>query len=142
MIHKTKDGKQLLIAEMDNNHIKNTIKMFCIRIEGLSDIVDNGGTNALPKSQFVIAGGAKLYKALSPEAAAGKLQYFVKKIQPYVLEAAIRGIELTAELQKAFNRQEALTTVVEFSNYEIVDIEESNNVQNLLDYFPDTEFEV
>ena len=106
-IHRTANGEEMMIAQMSDDHLIETIKLFCSRIETCAKIL-NG---------IKIEGGA-LIRALRPEfsqeAMKEKATLLVRdldeEIQPYVMEACLRNLNISEFLQQAYERKEKLPT--------------------------------
>ena len=101
-IHKTAEGHEILIAEMEDSHLLNTINLFCRRI-GEAVRVINLEEDVKPDK--VIAHLQPRYSAANLLAKARKeLTDLDEKIAPYIVEAALRGLSVSALLQKAYQR--------------------------------------
>jgi hypothetical protein len=106
-IHRTANGEEMMIAQMSDDHLIETIKLFCSRIETCAAVL-NG---------IKIEGGA-LIRALRPEfsqeAMKEKATLLVRdlneEIQPYVMEACLRNLNISEFLQQAYERKEKLAT--------------------------------
>ena len=106
-IHRTTNGEDMMIAQMSDDHLIKTIKLLCSRIEACAKIL-NG---------IKIEGGA-LIGALRPEfseeAMKKKATLLVRnldeEIQPYVMEACLRNLNISEFLQQAYERKAKLPT--------------------------------
>jgi len=98
--HKTREGQIMMICEMDDKHLLNTIIM---NLRTIKDIIFIANTTE-PLDLYE----AELYghKKINKKQAAQFTKEFAKKIAPYILEATIRNIvtELIPEIQRTFNR--------------------------------------
>lgn len=112
MKHTTKDGKTMLIAEMDNNHLSNTINLICSRISDIAQILDSGTPlKSMTKSQAVMLNIDEVYKEIDEEHLEDILHSATEHLQPYVFEASLRDMNVTPILQRTFKRSEALVIV-------------------------------
>ncbi|BAQ65570.1 hypothetical protein [Geminocystis sp. NIES-3709] len=109
-LHKMKDGNSILICQMDDNHLINFIKLLCRKI--------NQSTQILENSNFK---GSVIFQALNPtlskgikEKAEAQIRYATSTISPYVLEATLRGLNITELLQSAFQRTEQMPSINTF----------------------------
>jgi len=101
-----------LIAEMEDNHLLNTIKFFLRRIKELSAILDSDGNILqMTRSQAALTGAKIAQDHFDPEVIQDRLQEGVEKLHPYVLEAVLRGMEIKELLQDAFGRTEKIQPV-------------------------------
>jgi hypothetical protein len=106
-IHRTTEGEEMMIAQMRDDHLIKTIKLLCSRI----------GTCAKILNGIKIEGGA-LIGALRPEFSeeAMKKQATLlvreldEEIQPYVIEACLRNLNISGYLQEAYQRREKIAT--------------------------------
>lgn len=106
--HETRDGQEMMICQMSDEHLLNTIRVYCTKIEQCVKVI-NGIQN--------IEGG-KLIAVLNPkysqenmiEQATYTIKKLDKNIQPYIMEAALRGINVTELIQKAYQRKAKIAT--------------------------------
>ena len=106
-IHRTRDGEEMMIAQMSDDHLIKVIKLLCSRIATCVKILN--GVN--------IKGGA-LIAALRPEFSqeAMKKQATLlirdldEKIKPYVIEAYLRNLNISEFLQEAYQRKAKIPT--------------------------------
>lgn len=103
--HRTKDGEVMLIAQMTGDHLLATIDMYCNRIKEAVDLVDKLAT--LKESEKILYGLTNP-KGTDTVKLAGVINQSAEGLVPYVLEASIRGLHITAKLQAAFGRKEAI----------------------------------
>lgn len=97
--HKTKEGVTMLIAEMGDEHLLSTIAIFCNNIGTFREILDN--PKELKKSEKILYGSDNM----SEGEAGSKLLSLTDKLTSYVFEAAIRGLNVSGMLQKAYGRK-------------------------------------
>ena len=97
-IHVTNEGVQMMVCEMEDNHLLNTIKLYCRQLKKVVSLI----RAAAPMDEYDRA----LYgiDTLKPEDAAKLTQRFATKLAPYVLEASLRGLDVSTYLQDAFDR--------------------------------------
>lgn len=105
-IHTQENGVSMLIAEMDDDHLTNTIQMLCTKIQLLGEIIST--KNVEFENPIVQALMPKLDTANIQKQAKEKLQSFDQIIKPYVHEAALRGLDVSKMLQDAYQRKTAL----------------------------------
>ena len=97
-IHRTTEGKEIMIAQMNDDHLIKQIKLLCTKIATCVKILN--GVN--------IEGNA-LIAALRPEfsqeamkkQATLSIKNFDEKIKPYVIEACLRNLNISEFLQEA-----------------------------------------
>jgi hypothetical protein len=100
--HTTAEGHEILIAEMENDHLLRTINLFCRRLAQAIQIMNREENLTTDK---VIAHLQPRYSAASLMAKARQeLTEIDRKIAPYVVEAALRGLTVSHLLQKAYQR--------------------------------------
>lgn len=110
-LHQMKDGGTILICQMENNHLINMIKSLCRKIKYCTQILE--GNNVLKNSTIFKALKPSLNKELVNQAEEN-IRYAVNKLQPYVLEACLRNLEISEILQSAFDRNQKIPSIVEF----------------------------
>lgn len=104
MIHKTKDGKMILISQMEDSHLKNTIDLFIKQIKECQSIMDD---EVKHKSNLdYITSGLDMRN--SKDRAESTLKKILHTIPYYVYEATIRGINYTEQLQDMYSRTGSL----------------------------------
>lgn len=98
--HTTKDGTVMFIAEMEDDHLKNTILMITntLRAAKLA-LGGNVGLSKFNKAMFGIDDVTNEAKAKS------LIQSCYDKVCPYVFEAALRGLDISKQLQDVFERE-------------------------------------
>ena len=90
--HRTATGRRVLIPQMTDNHLKNTIRMYIANLAEAKNIVNEVDTQT-PFDLIVTAPAAS-----TPEHAINVIEHYESKLGPYVLEAAIRGLVIEVEL--------------------------------------------
>ena len=91
--HKTAIGHEILIAEMEDEHLLRTINLFCRRLAQASEIMNREENLTTDK---VIAHLQPRYSAASLMAKARQeLTEIDQKIAPYIVEAALRGLTVS-----------------------------------------------
>ena len=100
MYHKTKNWQTMLIAQMDNDHLVNTINLIIKQIKDWQEILESW----FSKSNL----DAILSWYTSPklkEKAEDVIKRNLKNLPYYIFEATIRWISYTNELQWLFARE-------------------------------------
>ena len=102
--HTTRDGVTMLVANMEDSHLLNTIKLLCKDIEQnrlvlISDIEET--------SIDYILSWYDLWDL--KEFAKNKIRNGYNNILIYVLEASIRWLDISTQLQEAFWRKDLLS---------------------------------
>ncbi|BFM39936.1 hypothetical protein [Synechocystis sp. LKSZ1] len=105
-MHTTKDGTQMLIAEMNNDHLLNTIKTWCQKIKVSREILEN--PNKIQQNVVLQAINKSYSLESTMDRATDLIETSHKKLLPYCLEAALRGLEITPTLQEAYGRKEGV----------------------------------
>lgn len=101
--HTTANGETKLIAEMDSEHLKNTIKLILKKYKEAANSIGSAGGITLEMQLLGIYA--------DPDEIKKHLQYLLSVLPPYVLEAMLRGIDLSKEIQDAIGRSEAIPTI-------------------------------
>lgn len=104
--HTTSDGVEMLIASMDNNHLLNTIKIHAKRIHSARHSLQGGAVED------------PLIQIFQPEYCRAAMERRAKSaiisahtdLYDYVMEASLRGLDVTQILQTAYGRSEAIAT--------------------------------
>jgi len=109
--HTTTQGKSMLVCEMGDQHLVNTIKFFCRKLQ----IVVEKARASQPLDRYEKA----LYglKQISPEDAADLTRRMAEVMAPYVLEATLRGLsdQITKDIQLAYSRDKAVALPAEIA---------------------------
>lgn len=98
--HITKDGQSMLICQMDDKHLSNTIKAYCREIEKCRKVV----TQPSVENQMIAIFSSNYSQANIKEQAANHLKIYHQKLQAYLGEALLRGLSLSNELKIAYGR--------------------------------------
>lgn len=100
MTHETKDGRILMIANMESSHLKNTVKMLLRNINEAKEALNGMNGN-----------NVKVFGALYGQKTQGLEQRMLNQIEKnrqllpyYIMECMIRGIDFKEELCKTFDR--------------------------------------
>ena len=109
MFHTTATGETILIASMEDSHLLNAIGLFCRKMEHARAAADAPST----ATEFE----RELYgfDSVSAKDAAAIVRQGMALLQPYVLEAALRGLDVRADLQAAIGRTGQLGAVTRLS---------------------------
>lgn len=93
--HKTKDGRTMLIAEMADSHLVNTVKLMIDRIFVLKLHIETPTTFSNKLSQ-------KLYgtRMIDEESALQLIPHLIDGLQDYLAEAWFRRIDVPQETQE------------------------------------------
>lgn len=103
-IHMTQDGETLLICCMGNEHLLNTIRSFTSRIQAAVQVL----TSPTLDDPLIAVFQPGYSKAAMQEKAKENVEFLHERLQPYVVEAALRGLDVTELLQKAYGRSAAV----------------------------------
>ena len=85
-VHVTKEGKRMLIAEMDDDHLLNTIHLF---VKAMNEVylASRGVSNKYQSKLYGV-------EVLDPEQAAIMINDFLSQAAPYFFEAFFRSSTL------------------------------------------------
>lgn len=100
--HRTADGQTMFISQMETSHLENTIKMHLKNIKECMDMVAN--VNITNNIDLLLAG---VDNESVKERAKELLKRSHAELGKYLIEAYIRGIDLSKEFQETFGRKEA-----------------------------------
>lgn len=98
--HTTIDGKTMLIAQMKDSHLENTIELYLKKIEGAKDILE--AKVSVSKFRGSLYGFDDNTLAMK---AKKQIRALTGKLLPYLAEAMLRGINFTEDLQRVFERK-------------------------------------
>jgi len=123
-IHVTKEGNKLLISEMENSHLGNTILYILRQIDTAKKMLE--GKTERSEFEKAIYGN---YKTMDKEDLQEIIRGRSEILQPYLGEAMLRGLDYTKELQETFERAEKISVhspfesalLLEESDYEDVE---------------------
>ena len=104
--HKTKDGTTISIASMDSEHLFNTISYFVAKLEKADELINREKKKTIDNAIYG--------SAFDADDAEDYIEDFRTIIAPYLIEAVIRGVNLStisARLQKLFDRSDKRTEV-------------------------------
>lgn len=106
-IHRTREGVELLIGQMTDDHLKATINAH-LRIISKSRLIIEGNADNNQDTLVTILQPQFSKKAIQEQAKA-TLLYHHEKVQPYLCEALLRGLEeITDNLQRTYGRSQAI----------------------------------
>lgn len=101
--HTTMNGESMLICQMENSHLINTIKVIAKVIQTSQEILQE---QVKPDPLMEVL-NPKYLESIK-ERARQELRKCHDCIQPYVMEAALRGLDVTGILQSAYGRSTAV----------------------------------
>ena len=92
----------MLVAEMDDQHLSNTINLI---IKTIDDLFTH-----LTEESTMTSRSKILYKTrMSKEEIEDRIKESTNALKEYIFEASLRGIHFTEPLQKVFDRKGAIT---------------------------------
>ena len=100
--HRTKDGKEMLICQMDDKHLGNTINLFLNKLGEAKRLL----TLEISENKFKSALRGRSSKDLT-KAAERAIREITEKLYPYLAESMLRGIYYTERMQAIFERKGA-----------------------------------
>lgn len=98
-LHHPKNGSPIMISEMSDEHLKNTIQMYLNQLTELKQLLTQE-----PISRFKKAVYRTAYAPLNLQEVEHSINYKIEFLHPYLSEAMLRGIYFTIELQQVFER--------------------------------------
>lgn len=112
--HTTADGKKMLIGQMQDQHLLNTIRLYLRKIDEALTLIKNP---VLSDPMVAI-----FHKVVSPEkvkeTAEQTIKFSIETLQPYLMEAYIRDDLVNTikdEMQATFSRSSAMPEIDVFS---------------------------
>lgn len=102
-LHTTADGTTLLICQMEDSHLVNTISLHCRKIKNARLVIEQGSVE-LPTIAKVLTGNKFDYERQIVNAEA-TIKSSHSKLQPYVVEASLRGLNISELLQDTYGRK-------------------------------------
>ena len=108
--HTADNGTTTLIAQMADAHLLNTISCFANRLHQSRLILEN---QHCPGNTLIRVLQPSFSSEAVKEKAQDAIRYYHQKLQPYIVEAALRGLDVKESLQKAYDRSAQLPTSVE-----------------------------
>lgn len=104
--HITAEGQKIFISQMDTNHLLNTIKLILKHIKDANEMVS--GISIKWNMDLYIAG-------IDEETVKRNAKHIMmqahEKLWKYIIEAVIRGENLTTEFREVFGRKWKSTDV-------------------------------
>ena len=105
-VHITSNGDSILICQMENSHLINTIKVIAKVIQASQEILQE---QVKPDPLMEVLNPKYSLQSIK-ERAKQELKQCHDRIQPYVMEAALRGLDVTGILQAAYGRTTGIPT--------------------------------
>ena len=99
-IHKTKEGKKMYISEMEDTHLTNYIRLALKGVEKIKEQLR--GTTETDPFKIALYNKRETY---DNEQLSDLLEDICDNLYPYLAELALRGIDMSEELRKVFERQ-------------------------------------
>jgi len=107
--HTTANGETMLICEMEDDHLMNTIKMVSKRfLEYKKHQTETSGQSEYERHLYNRS-------SVSPKDLADKTKEIADLLAPYILEGVLRGYQLYPLVQETFGRKEAVPKVNNYS---------------------------
>lgn len=100
-IHTDSKGNTMLIAQMDDRHLINTINQ---KLRLFAEAKAALGINISTTDPLISILAPQLSTERLQRQAKQRIQDIHESIQPYILEASLRGLGITVQLQKAYGR--------------------------------------
>lgn len=101
MYHKTAEGRKLLIAQMTDIHLTNTINLMCKNYNEYKKLL--GMTVTLEMKLMGIKN--------DQDATEGRMSQILLTLPFYIYEATLRGLDFTEILQSTIERKESIPDI-------------------------------
>lgn len=98
-IHVTKEGDKILISQMDDNHLKNTINFICREIEKCKSISVTSSEVSKFQKKIIGIDDEDLEDRMMDRA-----KNYSEALVYYLAEIALRGIDMSQLVQQVFER--------------------------------------
>ena len=102
-LHTTAEGQSLLICQMEDGHLFNTINLHCRSIKNARLVIEQGSVE-LPTIAKILTGNKFDYERQVINAEA-TIKSSHNKLQPYIVEASLRGFNISELLQDTYGRK-------------------------------------
>ena len=89
--HRTKEGIEMNINQMENDHLINTIKMFVKNLQSARDTMERGAGGFYEKANDI---------HVDIEKANTFVRGFHQMFSPYILEALIRDLDVSEQVKE------------------------------------------
>ena len=99
-LHRTNGGQEIVVSSMEDSHLINTVNMHLKKIDDAKQMLSANVGNSFQAVLYDVDYAKIMRKAKK------QIQACTAKLYPYLAECMLRGINLTAELQKTFERSE------------------------------------
>jgi len=93
MYHTTKEGKTMLIASMDDNHLKNTINFIIGRIKFALAVLNQTQKKTV---ETIVFANKNIDRVRENNKV---MEIWLESLPKYIFEATIRGFDYTKEIQ-------------------------------------------
>lgn len=101
-IHTTREGDSMLVCQMTDSHLTNTVKLFCKQMIEARKLLEGGSLSSDPLLEIL----APQFNAKAiRERAESAIKAIHEALPPYVVETALRGIDVGYLLQEAYGRR-------------------------------------
>ena len=111
-LHTTSEGDSMLVCQMTDRHLTNTIRLLCKRMVEARALLDRArallDSNSLTCDPLLGILAPQFHAKAVREKTESAIKLIHETLPPYVLEAALRGIDLGYLLQAAYGRREQL----------------------------------
>lgn len=99
--HRDRDGNVVNIAGMSDDHLKRTISLFSNTMTSATEGMLQNPQELSPRAKALYGGTCSL---MTPDEYRKMVRGYYNRIGPYVLEAALRGLDVKDVLCKALGR--------------------------------------
>ena len=104
--HTTEDGQTMLIGQMSDDHLKNTIKRLCRELKQCSMILSNQAV--IDKTGLLQAINENYNTEEMKERAEMSAKGIHESLKNYVLEASLRKLDISENLQETYQRTQRM----------------------------------
>lgn len=125
-IHTTRDGEQMLIAQMEDKHLINTIRMILRKVQSATAALSNPVTI----NPMIGVFHPEMKTDEIRRKAENVIRQGVDSLQPYLMEAYMRpgmAIALQEDMQSAFGRVGRMPSIDLFGNFALPESDEDED---------------